>query len=151
MSWQASSVMWILATSASTVMPANITTAVMPMVDIVEAAFFDFGARKAGTPLEIASTPVSAVQPEAKARRPSISRPSPARVSLWSAATIPYEALEETGAWPNASLTNPVMIISRMPPMNRYVGAAKALPDSRTPRRFIAARITTKPTAIATR
>ena len=34
----------------------------------VVAAFFDFGLRNAGTPLRIASTPVSAVQPEANAR-----------------------------------------------------------------------------------
>ena len=36
---------------------------------IVAAAFSASGSRKAGTPLEIASTPVSAVHPEAKARR----------------------------------------------------------------------------------
>lgn len=35
--------------------------------------------------------------------------------------------------------------------MNRYVGAAKARPDSRTPRRFIAVSRPTKTSAISTR
>jgi hypothetical protein len=35
---------------------------------VVVAAFLDSGGRKAGTPLEMASTPVSAVQPEENAR-----------------------------------------------------------------------------------
>ncbi len=77
-----SSVLWTLAISDSAVMPMNITTAVVPITAIVVAAFFDFGGRKAGTPFEIASTPVSAVQPEAKARSASISRPIPASVLL---------------------------------------------------------------------
>ena len=37
------------------------------MVSIVDAAFFDSGRRKAGTPFETASTPVIAVQPFANA------------------------------------------------------------------------------------
>ncbi len=131
--------------------PANITTAVMPMTAIVVAALRDFGARKAGTPLEIASTPVSAVQPEANARRPSISSPSPARVSLPSWALMPRTALGACGSSPKTTRTAPVITIRRMPPMNRYVGAAKALPDSRTPRRFAAVSRTTKPSASATR
>ncbi len=39
------------------------------MTPSVRAAFFDFGGRKALTPFEIASTPVSAAAPEANARR----------------------------------------------------------------------------------
>ena len=39
------------------------------MITSVAAALRLFGFSKAGTPLETASTPVSAVQPEAKARR----------------------------------------------------------------------------------
>ncbi len=123
----------------------------MPMTAIVDAAFFDFGDRKAGTPLEIASTPVSAVQPEANARRPSSSRPSPANVSLPCSGVIPYAALSATGESPKITRIRPVAIISSIAPMKRYVGAAKALPDSRTPRRFIAARIATNPTARRTR
>ena len=36
-------------------------------------------------------------------------------------------------------------------PMNRYVGTANAFDDSLTPRRFTAARMMTKSTAISTR
>ena len=54
--------------SASAVMPTNIVMAVLPMSASVRAAFRLLGLRNAGTPLAIASTPVSAVQPEAKAR-----------------------------------------------------------------------------------
>ena len=38
-----------------------------------------------------------------------------------------------------------------IPVANRYVGTAKVLPDSRTPRRFAAASSATSPTAISTR
>ena len=48
--------------------PANIVAAMPPISASVVAAFLLFGGRNAGTPLAIASTPVSAVQPEAKAR-----------------------------------------------------------------------------------
>ena len=39
------------------------------MATSVSAALRDFGGRNAGTPLAMASTPVSAVQPEENARR----------------------------------------------------------------------------------
>ena len=39
------------------------------MIRSVRAAFFDCGRLKAVTPFEIASTPVSALDPDAKARR----------------------------------------------------------------------------------
>ena len=50
-------------------MPPNIVTATRPIISSVVAAFLLLGLRKAGTPLLIASTPVSAAQPEEKARR----------------------------------------------------------------------------------
>lgn len=53
---------------ASAVTPTNIVAAIAPISASVVAAFLLFGGRKAGTPLAMASTPVSAVQPEAKAR-----------------------------------------------------------------------------------
>ena len=56
------------AASASAVTPTNIVTAIPPSSASVVAAFLLFGGLNAGTPLLIASTPVSAVQPEAKAR-----------------------------------------------------------------------------------
>ena len=45
-----------------------IVTAIAPSSSSVVAAFLLFGLRNAGTPLEIASTPVSAAQPEENAR-----------------------------------------------------------------------------------
>lgn len=54
-------------------MPANMLSASAPMIVSVLAAFLDFGERDAGAPLLIASTPVSAVQPLAKARSTSTS------------------------------------------------------------------------------
>ena len=49
-------------------MPTNRNSR-MPAIHVsVLAAFFDTGSRNAWTPLAIASTPVIAVQPEAKAR-----------------------------------------------------------------------------------
>ena len=41
--------------------------------------------------------------------------------------------------------------MTMMPLMNRYVGTANALPDSRTPRRLAAASSATRPTAMGTR
>ena len=43
-------------------------TEMVPSSSNVVAAFLLFGFLKAGTPLEMASTPVSAAQPEEKAR-----------------------------------------------------------------------------------
>jgi hypothetical protein len=43
--------------------------AIAPMIASVSAAFFDCGRLNAVTPFEIDSTPVSAAEPDAKARR----------------------------------------------------------------------------------
>ena len=59
------------AINASAVTPANIEIASAPINAIVRAALSALGFRNAGTPLEIASTPVSAVQPEENARSAS--------------------------------------------------------------------------------
>ena len=45
-------------------MPINRLTAIVPSSSSVVAALRDLGFRKAGTPLLIASTPVSAAQPD---------------------------------------------------------------------------------------
>ena len=58
-----------------------IVIAIMPRSSSVVAAFLLFGFLKAGTPLEMASTPVSAAQPEEKARA---SRKSSANVVIES-------------------------------------------------------------------
>ena len=49
-------------------MARNMLTAMPPRSARVVAAFFSLGFLNAGTPLLIASTPVSAVHPDAKAR-----------------------------------------------------------------------------------
>src|SRR5437867_1830286 len=54
---------------ASTMTPRNMVTEMAPMMARVAAAFFAWGRRNAGTPFEIASTPVRAVDPEENAWR----------------------------------------------------------------------------------
>ena len=53
---------------ASTTMPISMVTASVPSRSSVVAAFLLLGFLNAGTPLEIASTPVSAALPEENAR-----------------------------------------------------------------------------------
>ena len=74
------------------------------MIVRVAAALRAFGSWKLGTPLLTASTPVSAVQPLAKARsaRKTVSRP-PVR---WSGMS-PYEALSAVRVEPVASRSTP--------------------------------------------
>ena len=67
------------ATSASAVIPLNMVIASTPSRASVVAALRLFGGRNAGTPLAIASMPVSAVQPEEKARSAKKSSARPAR------------------------------------------------------------------------
>ena len=52
---------------ASADRPRNMTPSPMPMTTSVCRAFFHAGSLKAGTPFEIASTPVTAAPPEANA------------------------------------------------------------------------------------
>ena len=53
--------------AASTDSPRNITPSSEPMTTSVVRAFFHSGLRNAGTPFEIASTPVTAAPPDANA------------------------------------------------------------------------------------
>jgi hypothetical protein len=62
-------------------MPQNMVTASAPIRASVVAAFRDLGLRKAGTPLLMASTPVSAAQPDEKARSSRKTRANPASPS----------------------------------------------------------------------
>jgi hypothetical protein len=110
----------------------------------VVAALRDFGLRNAGTPLEIASTPVSAAQPEENAR--ASRKISATVVSGWSqpgSGRIVRSALSTSGSVPLSSRMNPHAHMPMMAVMKRYVGTAKNVPDSRTPRRFIAASTAT--------
>jgi hypothetical protein len=58
-------------------MPNSIVIANPPSSSRVVAAFLLFGALNAGTPLEMASTPVNAVHPDANARNVNNASASP--------------------------------------------------------------------------
>ena len=62
---------------ARKVIPTNIVPRMSAMKPSVIAALRDSGARKAGTPLEMASMPVSAVQPDGEARASTGTRSAP--------------------------------------------------------------------------
>ena len=85
-------------------MPANIVVAMRPMKTSVAAALRLLGSSKPGTPLETASTPVSAVQPEANARstRNTVSRPPVSATPCSS-----YCALSAVMPEPKATLAKP--------------------------------------------
>ena len=61
-------------------MLSSIVIAMVPSSSRVVAAFLLFGLRNAGTPFEIASTPVSAALPEEKARASRKTSASPVRL-----------------------------------------------------------------------
>src|SRR5213082_2865578 len=68
--------------------PTNKPIASVPRIPSVAAAFLPCGRRNALTPLAIASTPVNAVDPEAKARRTTkvVSAPVPAVIGCGTTA-----------------------------------------------------------------
>ena len=110
------------------------------------AALRDLGLRNAGTPLLIASTPVSAAAPWVNERRISSTSAKPVNASP-SASSVRLALAASTG-WPSSRIrTSPQTIIAPMPIMNAYTGMAKAVPDSRIPRRFTAVSSTIAPTA----
>jgi hypothetical protein len=85
-----------------------------PIAIRVRRAFWASGRRNAGTPLEMASTPVRAVHPEAKACSTS-SRPT---VAVWggSGAVCPSGIGTK---WPVSWRTRPTSSISAQEPTNR--------------------------------
>ena len=89
---------------ASAVIPANIAIESAPMITRVEAALRLFGGSKAGMPFETASTPVSAVQPEANARRTRKTTSSPPVSAAWRSW---YAALSAVRPSPNAIRAKP--------------------------------------------
>src|SRR5689334_21964545 len=120
--------------TASHETPMNSVIAIAPMISSVRAAFLPAGLRNALTPLEIDSTPVSAAAPEAKAR------------SRTKTPTAPAPAASGFGTWacghePVAHFETPVPIMTKNATTNAYVGTAKRMPDSRTPRRFASVRM----------
>ena len=130
---------------ATSVTPMKITPSSTAIATSVLPAFFDSGGLNAGTPLAIASTPVSATEPLANARRSrttvSVSVPS-GTASGWRGigTTVPATMCE-----------TPFATISRARPTNRYVGIAKMFPDSRRPRRLPTVISAITPTATGRR
>jgi hypothetical protein len=90
----------------------KITPRSTAMASIVLAAFFDSGGLKAGTPLAIASTPVSATEPLAKARRMS---------------TIPSSSVPvpTACAWRTIGVTVPVAMWAKPDPMMTSASVTK--------------------------
>jgi len=85
---------WALApvASASAVIPPKSEIASAPMISRVVAAFLLLGFWKAGTPLLMASTPVSAVQPEANARKASSTVKMPPTCAVCSSGSVALSA-----------------------------------------------------------
>ena len=100
--------------------------AIAPIAAMVRAAFSLFGGLNAGTPLEIASTPVNAVQPEANARNVRNASASP--VSPTCSGRTCQPALSATGRHPTTARPSPTAIMTITPAMNRYVGTANVRP-----------------------
>src|SRR5262249_32694876 len=109
--------------------PRKRLIAMAPMIARVYAAFFDCGRLKALTPFEIDSTPVSAAEPDANARRRTrtVTAPMPAVSGCGTVAC---------GQPLVAHLTIPAPITAYSETTKPYVGSAKRKPASRTPRRF---------------
>ena len=128
---------------ASHEIPRNIPPRHVPITISVDRAFFHSGGRNAGTPFEMASTPVIAAPPEANACR---IRKRPA-CFLVAGIASPVEIPR----WPVAAFTIPMTIIDAMEIRNKYVGAAKIFPDSLTPRRLPHVMMAMNPTAMGTR
>ncbi len=89
-------------------------TARPPIIASVVAAFLDFGFLKAGTPLEMASTPVSAADPE---ENPRATRKTRAKPDSECSATNVKLALSACITEPVAALISPYTIITRMETM----------------------------------
>ena len=106
---------WLASTITLTIM----VIAIMPSSSSVVAAFLLLGFWKAGTPFEIASTPVSAAHPDEKAR--ASSRISPTVVKGWSQPScgmIVRSALSAIGRVPRHNRNMPSAHIPRIATMN---------------------------------
>jgi hypothetical protein len=136
---------WVKAARIDT--PRNSVPRMLLIKNSVVRALRACGSRKMLTPFEMASVPVMAELPLAKARRstkaatPRISPPLPAspRCIVWWLC----------GAWcsvPITFWTNPAPMRTTMLAMKKYVGRAKTFPASRIPRRLPKVSRTTKAT-----
>ena len=122
--------------------PRNIVTEMIPMMRSVSEAFFDCGRRNAGTPLEIASTPVRAVEPDENACRIT-NRPTVRTVLASSGAGNTWSVT--IGQPLKMHRAIPVTTRMMIDTMNAYVGTANRVPDSRTPRRLASVTSRTNP------
>jgi hypothetical protein len=105
---------------ARTDSPRNMRPSNVPMTTRVERALRHSGLRKAGTPFEIASTPVTAAPPEAKACNTTkndapMRIPSPSRPRLM----IPSSACDAVGSPPVARRASPSPSSTIMFPMKK--------------------------------
>src|SRR3954466_6673088 len=123
--------------TASQDTPTNIAIAIAPSTSSVFAAFRPCGRRDGVTPLAIASTPVRAVDPDANARNTTnaVTAPMPPASGCGAAAC---------GHVPSAQRTRPTPTSAKIDATNPYVGSAKRIPASFTPRRFANAISTTQ-------
>ena len=108
-----------------------------------------WGRRNAGTPFEMASTPVSAVAPDENALR-TVKIPTAATPVARSASGWMSGGSTETGQ-PCEHSMSPTPINVTMHRMKPYVGIAKSVPASFTPRRLASVTSSTKKTDISTR
>ena len=106
--------MWKLV--ARNVIPMNRIPRITAIVISVRAALRDSGGSKAGTPVAIASTPVSATAPEAKARR-RMRIPTSVVVS-WVIAMTSGDGAGPVSPW-NRIRTVPIAIMRNAEPRNR--------------------------------
>ena len=97
-------------------MPMNMATARPPSMARVVAALRDFGLRKAGTPLLMASTPVSAAHPDENARATRNTMANPMMSPCSECSSKPADSARRS--WPRTWIwTNPQMIIRNIPMM----------------------------------
>src|SRR5438128_923742 len=129
----------------SSAVPRIIETEITPRIASVCDAFRPCGRRNALTPLEIASVPVSADEPEAKECRIT-NRLAVAAVPTGTGSGTPVTCGHDP-----RQRTRPTPISENIEKMKTYVGVAKASPDSRTPRRFTTVSRTTQMIAMPTR
>ncbi|CAB4762414.1 unannotated protein [freshwater metagenome] len=97
-------------------MPLNIAMEITPRSSRVVAAFFDLGGRKAGTPFETASMPVSAVVPEEKARATTNTRARPAKLASGTTSQL---ALSASRSLPIARRTTATPIMTKIDSMKK--------------------------------
>ena len=102
---------------ARMMIPISSVIPIVPSNSNVVAAFRDFGLRKAGTPLLIASTPVSAAHPDEKARATKNAKAIPYRCES-SACNSKLADSARTSSPSTYTRVSPHTSISTIPNMN---------------------------------